>query len=570
IDINYDITTNTVLEFDFKSTLEGEIHFIGFDNDLSLGANPQFKLYGFQNTGTSFNEDFSYTNTGNFQHFTIPVGDYYTGNRRYLMLVADNDSGSQEGNSIFRNIKIYEDSDNDLACDNCPTVGDICDDGDACTTNDTINVDCNCVGTLSPDVDNDGLCAAQDPDDNDSCNPDDTVGACDTDNDGTPDGLDCAPNDPLAATIDACGICGGDGLSCQDLDNDGVFADVDPDDNNPCVPNNTIGVCDTDNDGTPDGLDCAPNDPLAAVVDSCNVCGGDGLSCQDLDGDGTFADIDPDDNNPCVPDNTVGVCDTDGDGVSDGNDICPGFDDNLIGTECDDGNPNTLNDVYTTNCICEGVLPIITGFDLYDANTDLLIRSMEDGDTIFFDIDGTDLNIEATIQNAADESAVFNYDGVNNYRTESLPPYAVGSDSNGDFNSWTPTVGIHVLEVVFYDQDNGQGNIIARDTLNFVVAECSLEGNTCDDGDDCTINDQYDSSCNCVGTLSPDLDNDGLCAALDPDDNDPCNPDNTVGACDTDNDGTPDGLDCAPNDPLAAVIDTGRGCSKNLCRYIKS
>jgi hypothetical protein len=46
--------------------------------------------------------------------------------------------------------------------------------------------------------------------------------------------------------------------------------------------------------------------------------------------------------------------DSDQDGVCDEDDICPGFDDNLIGTACDDGNPCTSNDVYTTNCLCEG------------------------------------------------------------------------------------------------------------------------------------------------------------------------------------------------------------------------
>lgn len=46
--------------------------------------------------------------------------------------------------------------------------------------------------------------------------------------------------------------------------------------------------------------------------------------------------------------------DSDNDGVCDEDDVCPGFDDNLIGTACDDGDPCTINDVYTANCICEG------------------------------------------------------------------------------------------------------------------------------------------------------------------------------------------------------------------------
>lgn len=46
--------------------------------------------------------------------------------------------------------------------------------------------------------------------------------------------------------------------------------------------------------------------------------------------------------------------DADGDGVCDEDDICPGFDDNLIGTACDDGDDCTSGDIYTVNCLCEG------------------------------------------------------------------------------------------------------------------------------------------------------------------------------------------------------------------------
>ncbi len=41
-----------------------------------------------------------------------------------------------------------------------------------------------------------------------------------------------------------------------------------------------------------------------------------------------------------------------------------------------------------------------------------------------------------------------------------------------------------------------------------------IEGSPCDDGDDCTINDVYDPSCNCMGTFR-DSDNDGVCDAED-------------------------------------------------------
>ena len=46
--------------------------------------------------------------------------------------------------------------------------------------------------------------------------------------------------------------------------------------------------------------------------------------------------------------------DQDGDGICDLYDLCPTLDDNLIGTACDDEDPLSSNEVYTTNCICEG------------------------------------------------------------------------------------------------------------------------------------------------------------------------------------------------------------------------
>jgi len=57
-----------------------------------------------------------------------------------------------------------------LVCGDCDNEGESCDDGDPCTTDDKINAACNCSGTYV-DVDLDGICAVEDPDDNDPCTP---------------------------------------------------------------------------------------------------------------------------------------------------------------------------------------------------------------------------------------------------------------------------------------------------------------------------------------------------------------------------------------------------------------
>lgn len=50
------------------------------------------------------------------------------------------------------------------------------------------------------------------------------------------------------------------------------------------------------------------------------------------------------------------MLDEDNDGICDGMDYCPDFDNNLIGTPCDDGDDCTLYDGYNSNCECAGEL----------------------------------------------------------------------------------------------------------------------------------------------------------------------------------------------------------------------
>jgi len=58
----------------------------------------------------------------------------------------------------------------------------------------------------------------------------------------------------------------------------------------------------------------------------------------------------------------------------------------------------------------------------------------------------------------------------------------------------------------------------------------AIAGTACNDNDNCTINDTYDANCNCVGVYE-DADGDGYCVGVDPDDADPCNPDMNAPGC---------------------------------------
>ncbi len=104
--IDYTVSPNTMLAFDFRSTSEGEVHGIGFDQDDLIAADYTFRLFGTQNWGISTFAN--YPGDGSWQHYVIPVGQYYTGTFDRLFLTADHDYGDHSGDAFFRNIRIYE------------------------------------------------------------------------------------------------------------------------------------------------------------------------------------------------------------------------------------------------------------------------------------------------------------------------------------------------------------------------------------------------------------------------------------------------------------------------------
>ncbi len=106
----FTITPNTVIEFEFRSTSQGEIHGIGFDEDDTLTNDLRiFRIYGTQNWSGDINWTPAYSGSGAFESFTIPVGQYYTGSGFHLVVVNDKDSGTLNNNSWFRNVRIFED-----------------------------------------------------------------------------------------------------------------------------------------------------------------------------------------------------------------------------------------------------------------------------------------------------------------------------------------------------------------------------------------------------------------------------------------------------------------------------
>ena len=104
---NYNITENTVLKFEFSSTVEGEIQGIGFDNDdiINSGDRPHlFQVAGTQDWGVEIED---YTLGSGWKSYEVKVGDYMSGEFDYLTLASDDDANST-AHSQFRNISLSE------------------------------------------------------------------------------------------------------------------------------------------------------------------------------------------------------------------------------------------------------------------------------------------------------------------------------------------------------------------------------------------------------------------------------------------------------------------------------
>ena len=112
----------------------------------------------------------------------------------------------------------------------------------------------------------------------------------------------------------------------------------------------------------------------------------------------------------------------------------------------------------------------VTSFSLIDADADTTIRPLIDNDTLHLGLLPTkNLSVEAHTNPNPVGSVRFAYDGIGNYQTESVVPYAIAGDNSGDFNPWTPTVGDHVLTATPYTGSDATGTAGTSLTVNFHV-----------------------------------------------------------------------------------------------------
>ncbi len=101
----FTITENSVVEFEFATNGTGEIQGIGFDEDTEASSDRIFQLAGSQDWGIL---DFRYSGNGEFQSFSIPVGNFYTGSSLGFVLANDKDTGVADNNIAVSNIVVRE------------------------------------------------------------------------------------------------------------------------------------------------------------------------------------------------------------------------------------------------------------------------------------------------------------------------------------------------------------------------------------------------------------------------------------------------------------------------------
>lgn len=110
--INYTVTANTILQFDFRSGNQPEIAGIGFDNDTNFSNNNNFFfLYGSQTSGVTWRvptPTYEYDGSGDWVHVEIPIGTFFTGNFSHLIFINDDDGGGDLGDASYNNIILSE------------------------------------------------------------------------------------------------------------------------------------------------------------------------------------------------------------------------------------------------------------------------------------------------------------------------------------------------------------------------------------------------------------------------------------------------------------------------------
>ncbi|TGE17331.1 InlB B-repeat-containing protein [Hymenobacter elongatus] len=138
------------------------------------------------------------------------------------------------------------------------------------------------------------------------------------------------------------------------------------------------------------------------------------------------------------------------------------------------GNTNPLAVTMSANKTITATFAVIVAVESYtliNADTDQGIQALASGATLnLATLPTKNLNIRANTTPATVGSVVLALSGTQTKsQTENIAPYALYSDSNSDYNPWTPAVGSYSLTATPYSGTNGGGTAGTKLTITFAV-----------------------------------------------------------------------------------------------------
>ncbi len=107
-------------------------------------------------------------------------------------------------------------------------------------------------------------------------------------------------------------------------------------------------------------------------------------------------------------------------------------------------------------------------FTLIDAVSDGDIRPLIDNDVIALNVVGNELSIRADVTVAGHRSVVFELNGAT-LPAESVQPYSLSGDVNGNYRPWTPAPGTYQVTARAYSGLNGSGTLLVQSSVSLEV-----------------------------------------------------------------------------------------------------
>jgi len=220
-----------------------------------------------------------------------------------------------------------------------------------------------------------------------------------------------------------------------------------------------------------------------------------------------------------------------------------------VGAACNDNDPNTYFDQFNGSCTCAGIpaqpVPGVVEAESYFEQSGIQdvvtadgsgtkVGFINDGDSTRYLIDvaqTSDYTMRLRVASGTaggDVDVLMNGTPVANFIVTNTGGYETFQTLSLVTNL---TQGVQIMTLQY--NGVGAGYLMDVNWVDFQIS-CAI-GASCDDSDDCTINDIYDATCNCAGTFE-DADNDTVC---DADDVCPNFDDTLIGtACDDNNPAT--------------------------------